>query len=74
MSDSYKTVDIHISALETGMTILVNGELMTVNRPKQVKNGFTGWCFEGDPFYQTRGFVKRVLFPKWYKGEIVFYI
>ena len=66
--------EVHLSDLETGMTVLINGEMRTVNRSKHVKRGFTGWCFDGDPFYQSKGFVTQVLIPRWYQGKIIYYV
>jgi tartrate dehydratase beta subunit/fumarate hydratase class I family protein len=53
----------HISELCTGDTVIVNGAQYTVGRD-DVKNGYTGWTFRGDPYPFTRGMVDVVVWRK----------
>lgn len=44
----------HISELRIGDTVVARGVEYTVGK-NDVKNGFTGWTFRGDPYFETRG-------------------
>lgn len=72
MNKLNKIVKVHISNLAQGDTVLIDGEMKTVSR-HHIKKGFTGWTFESDPHYKTKGYIDAVLFPKWFKGEFVGY-
>lgn len=55
--------------IQHGDTIMIDGEMQTVNK-KFIKNGFCGIIIYGMNY---RNGVERVLFPKWFKGEIIGY-
>jgi len=61
---------VHISDLCHGDTVIVYGESYTVGR-KKIKNGFTGWTYRGDPHFQTKGMLERVLFKKFAGGKVI---
>lgn len=63
---------VHISTLKQGDTVIINGEMETVSI-KNVKRGFTGWTYQGDPFYKTKGFIEVVFFPKFFQGNLTRY-
>lgn len=61
-----KQETIHASELNIGDTIIMDNKSYTVGKDA-VKVGFFGTTVRG--LKATK--VTRVLFPKWYKGEIV---
>lgn len=70
MTTIQKTKQIHISLLRHGDTIVLDDGAETVNG-KNIKNGFTGYTYKGDPFYKTKGMIDVALFPKWSQGKVV---
>lgn len=56
---------VQISDLRHGDTVEVNGNQMTVHN-NHIKSDFYGTRFQGERLK----LVKRILFPKWYQGEI----
>lgn len=64
-----KTEMVHISTLQQGDTVIVDGKMETVSRHK-ISNGFTGWCYDGQPYYKTNGMIEVALFPKRFQGKI----
>lgn len=67
--NKFKSEKVSPSDLNVGDTIEINGKLKTVGC-ETVKSGFFGTNVDG--FRSAE--VKRVLFPKWYKGVITGYI
>lgn len=63
-----KTQKIHPADLKNGDTILINGNMKTVGSDT-VKSGFFGTLVDGVRMNE----VQKVLFPKWFKGEITGY-
>lgn len=64
-----KFSSVHISTLKQGDTVMIDGQMETVSQCN-IKNGFTGWTYKGDPFYKNKGFITVMLFPKWLQGHI----
>lgn len=62
-----KTVTVNASDLVNGDTVMIDGEMKTVGR-ESVKTDFFGTLVFGQRF---SGGVEKVLFAKWFKGEIV---
>lgn len=68
-----KTEIVKTDQIVGGDTILINGEMMTVSKKLIRHDPFLGTTIHGIPFIETGRTVERVLFPKWYKGEIIAY-
>jgi len=65
----YETKQVQASDLNYGDTILFNGEMKTVGLDT-VKTGFCGTLVEGE----RMATVTQILFPKWFKGELLGYV
>lgn len=63
-----KFESVHPSELVVGDTVQINGGLKTVGG-ETVKSGYCGTLVDGI----RTGSIERVLFPKWYKGEVTGY-
>ena len=68
MKDELKLENIHPSELNIGDTIDINGELKTVGK-ETVKVGFFGVTVDGIRVKE----INRVLFLKWFKGQVIGY-
>lgn len=71
---SRKIIEVHISEIKAGNTVLHNNQEMTVGKNDIKRNSFTGLALFGDPYRSGKILVKKVLFPKWYKGKIVAWV
>lgn len=60
---------IPASELNIGDTVSIEGDWFTLGADC-IKTGFCGTLVRGERF--SNG-IERVLFPKWYKGEIIDY-
>ena len=69
MKAQIKSQMIHPAELNKGDTILIGGEMKTVGA-NTVRTGFFGTLVGGMRMDE----VERVLFPKWFKGEVVGYL
>lgn len=69
-----KTEKVHISNVVKGDTLLINGKEMTVGSTDIRNDPFYGMSVFGDCHRHTKGIVERILFPKWYMGQIVGYV
>ena len=58
---------VNPSDLVIGDTILINGKMFTVGKDT-VKTSFFGTTVQGK---RVEGKVEKILFKKWFKGEIV---
>ena len=73
---------VHISYLKDGDTVLYMGVKRTVCT-SEVKEGFTGWTYRGDPLvnsgengkfdFKKRGFIQKVCYPRFILGEFYGY-
>lgn len=63
-----KTEKTHSADLNQGDTILIDGCMKTVGE-NTVKTGFFGVLVDGVRMSE----VDRVLFPKWFRGELIGY-
>ena len=69
-----KYEDVSTSQIRPGDTILLYNNMKTVGI-KDIKNDpFVGVTIFGTPFVESGRKVKRVLFCKWYKNQIVDYV
>lgn len=64
-----KTETVSPSDIRWGDTVVIGGEAITVGKKDLPKNGFMGWTFRGGRVSE----MTRVLFPRWFKGEIIGY-
>lgn len=62
-----KTETVHASELNQGDTVLINGTLKTVGR-NSVNRSMLVFGVR-----HTNAMVQRVLWPKWYRGQITGY-
>lgn len=68
-----KTEFVNKECITHGDTILINGEMLTVDK-KYIRNSPAyGLSIFGHTFRDNKFKVERVLFLKWYRGEIVSY-
>ena len=68
-----KTEKVDVSAIRHGDTIVINGVMKTISGNQIKNNPMFGVSIDGNYFRDSDKKVERVLFPKWYKGEIVRY-
>ena len=68
MKAELKLESIHPSELNVGDTIEINGGLKTVGT-ETVKVSFFGVTVDGIKVKE----INRVLFPKWFKGQVIGY-
>lgn len=68
MKAELKLENIHPSELNVGDTVEVNGQLKTVGA-ETVKVSFFGVTVDGIKVKE----INRVLFPKWFKGQVIGY-
>lgn len=66
-----KIEKVHISEIKHKDTILIDGEMITVGKNDIKNDPFYGMSIHGEYFRHTQKMVDRVLFRKWYQGEIV---
>ena len=64
-----KTQLISASELNVGDTIVIDGAWFTIGA-NCIKASFFGTLVRGESF---KNGIERVLFPKWYQGEIIDY-
>jgi len=62
-----KTETVKIENISAGDTVLINGEMRTVGNQHIKHNELFGYTIFGEPLRN----VERVLFRKWYCGEVV---
>lgn len=67
-----KTVKVHISEINHGDTVMINGQMETVSK-NDIVSDILGCRYKGNPYRETNGMLEVVLFPKWLKGEIIDY-
>ena len=71
--ENYRITEVHISKIEPGDTVIHNGKEKTVGKDDISYCPFMGISLFGDTYRLGTVLVKKVLFPKWYKGEIIGY-
>ena len=64
---------VHISEIRRGDTVIRDGKPMTVGRKDIKRSAFFGRLLFGDSYNCGRNPVEVMLFPKWFKGEIIGY-
>lgn len=68
------TQRVPVSELQAGDTVLIEGTPTTVGAAYLGQCPFMGATLYGDTYATQGRKVDVVLFPKWYKGEIVAYV
>ena len=68
-----KTEKIDVSQVRHGDTLMIGGKMQTISGNQIKTNPAYGLSIDGNYFRETGRKVERVLFPKWYKGEIIGY-
>lgn len=63
-----KITEVHISEIKVGDTIIHHGQQKTVCRRAFGYDSFIGVLLWGDSYNMGNIKVKRVTFPRWYKG------
>ena len=63
-----KTEEVHISEIKVGDTIIHHGQRRTICRRAFGHDPFVGALLWGDSYNMGHIKVKRVTFPRWYKG------
>lgn len=66
-----QTETVSTDAIVKGDTVLIDGVAVTIGHNDIKGNSFSGVTICGRPFIETKRTVSRVLFPKWFKGEII---
>lgn len=64
-----KIEEVHISHIKVGDTVIHHGHQRTVCRRTFVTDSFVGLMLWGDSYNMGKVKVKRVVFPRWFKGE-----
>ena len=64
---------VHISEIRRGDTVIHDDKEMTVGKKDIRWNYFFGYSLFGDSYTSGRKLVEVMLFPKWFKGEIIGY-
>jgi len=63
-----KITEVHISEIKVGDTIIHHGQQKTVGRETFTYDSFVGVLLWGDSYNMGNTLVKRITFPRWYKG------
>lgn len=63
--------EVKIGEITVGDTVMHNGELRTVSRSSFTRDSFFGVLLFGDSYNLGMTMVKRVTFPRFYRGEAV---
>ena len=67
----YQIKKVHISELRQGHTVLVNWDMQTVSKKHLNHDEIFGHQYKGYCHHETKGMIDVVLFPRFYKGELV---
>tara|TARA_E500000178_G_scaffold284540_1_gene285817 strand:+ start:56824 stop:57057 length:234 start_codon:yes stop_codon:yes gene_type:complete len=68
-----KTEIVPTWKIKGGDTLVIDGEHKTITGEWIKNDPFMGVTLFGDAHLKTRRMVERVLYPKWYKGEIIYW-
>ena len=64
---------VHISEIRRGDTVIHDGKAMTVGKKDIRYSYFFGESLFGDSYNLGQKLVEVMLFPKWFRGEIIGY-
>lgn len=69
-----KTETVHVSQIQKGDTVMINGNETTIGQ-ESVKNcPLMGVTVNGQNFRSTGNMIERVCFPKYFKGQIIAWV
>lgn len=64
-----KITEVHISKIKVGDTVIHHGQQRTVCARAFTYDSFVGVLLWGDSYNMGNILVKRITFPRWYKGD-----
>ena len=67
----HKTVEIHVSLVKPGDTVMYRGQMRTVSKSNMSHDPFMGHKLFGDNFMCGLEPVSLVVFPRFYQGKQV---
>lgn len=67
----YKIKKIHISQLKAGDTVIIGEDMQTVSPRHINRSEFFGHQYKGYCHHETQGMIDVVLFPRFFKGDLV---